>query len=101
MRVYEIRISASKLKTGDHATHLLLPMSMMTMLDVECCRASSSHEVRWLNVSRLAHAHITHTEHHVILYFTQYTYILRIENDIILYLIFKGTTCMLYFVLVK
>jgi len=33
--------------------HVLLPMSMMTMLGLEWERASSSHVVRWLNVSRL------------------------------------------------
>ena len=33
--------------------HLLLPMSMMTMLEFECWRASSSHVVKWLNVSLL------------------------------------------------
>lgn len=32
---------------------LLFPMSMITMLELECCRASSNHEVRWLKVSRL------------------------------------------------
>jgi len=30
----------------------LLPMSMMVMFELECVRASSSHDVRWLNVSR-------------------------------------------------
>ena len=34
-------------------TDLLLPMSMMTMLALECCLASSSHDVRCSNVSRL------------------------------------------------
>lgn len=34
---------------------LLFPMSMMTMLELECWRASSSHVVRWLNVSLLKH----------------------------------------------
>ena len=33
--------------------HLLFPMSMMTMLALECCLASSNHEVRCSNVSRL------------------------------------------------
>jgi len=33
--------------------HHLLPMSMMVMLELECCLASSSHVVRWLKVSRL------------------------------------------------
>jgi hypothetical protein len=32
----------------------LLPMSMMVMLGFACCRASSSQDARWLNVSRLA-----------------------------------------------
>ena len=31
----------------------LLPISMIVMLELECCLASSSHEVRWLKVSRL------------------------------------------------
>ena len=35
------------------ATHLLLPMSMMTMLLLLCCLASSSQVVRWLKVSLL------------------------------------------------
>eukprot|EP00967_Tisochrysis_lutea_P115131 scaffold184141_cov35-Tisochrysis_lutea.AAC.2 len=30
----------------------LLPISMMVMLELECVRASSSQEVRWLYVSR-------------------------------------------------
>lgn len=38
-------------------------MSMMTMLELECWRASSSHVVRWLKVSRLdatfKHNHIS------------------------------------------
>lgn len=33
---------------------LLLPMSMMVMLGLACCRASSSQLARWLKVSRLA-----------------------------------------------
>lgn len=33
--------------------YLLFPISMITMLELECCRASSNHEVRWLKVSRL------------------------------------------------
>ena len=32
---------------------LLLPMSMMVMLGLACCRASSSQLARWLKVSRL------------------------------------------------
>eukprot|EP00955_Chlamydomonas_euryale_P000726 8195-Chlamydomonas_euryale.AAC.3 len=32
---------------------LLFPMSMMVMLGLACCRASSSQLARWLNVSRL------------------------------------------------
>jgi hypothetical protein len=32
-------------------TNLLFPMSMMTMLELECCLASSNHVVKWLNVS--------------------------------------------------
>ena len=31
----------------------LLPISMIVMFELECCLASSSHEVRWLKVSRL------------------------------------------------
>ena len=31
----------------------LLPISMIVMLELECCLAPSSHEVRWLKVSRL------------------------------------------------
>ena len=31
----------------------LFPMSIITILDVACCRASSSQVVRWLNVWRL------------------------------------------------
>lgn len=31
----------------------LLPISMIVMFEFECCRASSSHVVKWLNVSRL------------------------------------------------
>ena len=31
----------------------LFPINMMVMLELECCLASSSHEVRWLKVSRL------------------------------------------------
>lgn len=34
-------------------THLLLPISMITMFELECCLASSNHEVRCSNVSRL------------------------------------------------
>lgn len=33
--------------------YLLFPINMITMLELECCRASSSHVVRWLNVSLL------------------------------------------------
>lgn len=33
-------------------TYLLLPMSIMTILLLLCCRASSSQVVRWLKVSR-------------------------------------------------
>jgi hypothetical protein len=32
----------------------LLPMSMMVMFGLACCRASSSQLARWLNVSRLS-----------------------------------------------
>ncbi len=32
---------------------LLLPISMMVMLGLACCRASSSQLARWLKVSRL------------------------------------------------
>ena len=43
--------------------HLLFPMSMMTILELECCLASSSHVVRCSNVSRLkmetGHKYIT------------------------------------------
>ena len=35
------------------STDLLFPMSMMTMLELECCLASSNHVVRCSNVSRL------------------------------------------------
>lgn len=35
------------------STHLLFPISIMTMLELECWRASSSHVVKWLKVSRL------------------------------------------------
>jgi len=38
--------------------YLLFPISMITMLELECWRASSSHVVKWLNVSRLKQ-HIT------------------------------------------
>mmetsp|Transcript_22009 Transcript_22009/g.56558 ORF Transcript_22009/g.56558 Transcript_22009/m.56558 type:complete len:371 (+) Transcript_22009:793-1905(+) len=31
----------------------LLPISIIVICEFECCRASSSHDVRWLNVSRL------------------------------------------------
>ena len=34
----------------------LFPISMMVMLEFECCLASSSQEVRWLKVSRLPRA---------------------------------------------
>ena len=37
-------------KSGNY---LLFPISMMTMFELECCLASSSHVVRWLNVSLL------------------------------------------------
>jgi len=40
-------------------SNLLLPMSMMTMLELECWRASSSQVVRWLKVSRLSITHST------------------------------------------
>ena len=33
--------------------YLLFPISIITMFELECWRASSSHVVRWLNVSRL------------------------------------------------
>lgn len=35
--------------------YLLFPISIITMLELECWRASSNHEVRWLKVSRLQH----------------------------------------------
>lgn len=35
------------------ARSLLFPMSMMLMFGFACCRASSSHDARWLNVSLL------------------------------------------------
>lgn len=34
-------------------SYLLLPMSMMTMLELECWRASSNQVVKWLKVSLL------------------------------------------------
>ena len=51
-------------KDGDHViggdcslqfgnSYLLFPMSMITMLELACCLASSSQLVRWLKVSRL------------------------------------------------
>jgi len=41
-----------------HNMYLLFPISIITMLELECWRASSSHVVKWLNVSRLQQ-HIT------------------------------------------
>ncbi len=38
---------------GRTARSLLFPMSMIVMLGFACCRASSSQDARWLNVSRL------------------------------------------------
>jgi hypothetical protein len=34
---------------------LLLPMSIIVMLGLACCRASSNQLARWLKVSRLRH----------------------------------------------
>jgi len=39
--------------------YLLLPISIMTMLELECWRASSSQVVKWLNVSRLHNHQLT------------------------------------------
>ena len=36
----------------------LFPISMIVMFELECWRASSSHDVRWLKVSRLPHHRI-------------------------------------------
>ena len=33
--------------------YLLLPISIITILELECCLASSNQVVRWLNVSLL------------------------------------------------
>ena len=41
------------LSQGLTVRSLLLPMSMMVMLGLACCRASSSQLARWLKVSRL------------------------------------------------
>ena len=43
----------SNLSLSPLLSHLLFPMSMMTILELECCLASSSHVVRCSNVSRL------------------------------------------------
>lgn len=48
-------ISTQKPKRSSNTTmpaYLLLPMSIMTILLLLCCRASSSQVVRWLKVSR-------------------------------------------------
>lgn len=36
----------------EEGAHLLFPINMITMFELECWRASSSQVVRWLNVSR-------------------------------------------------
>lgn len=36
---------------------LFFPISLITMLELECCWVTSNHEVRWLKVSRLVMSH--------------------------------------------
>lgn len=48
-----MHVRLRNMRGAPRTPHLLLPMSMMTMLELECWRASSSQVVRWLKVSLL------------------------------------------------
>ena len=59
-QLFSIAYCKRRDKVGDKATspiymppHLLFPISMMTMLALECCLASSNQVVKCSNVSRL------------------------------------------------
>lgn len=58
LRFYLTKIEEKNVSRSER-TYLLFPMSMMTMLELECCLASSNHVVRCSNVSRLG----THTKY--------------------------------------